>query len=329
MSNGNTIDRRDIQFSYDGSTKVLDIEAITFNMGEITVLRGGNGTGKTTLLKLLAGLLSTEKNGPECSAEGHLKIDNCIYLHQEPYILKGTVVKNMRISFYGGRVNSTERTRRMKESLRSVELEGFENRSAGELSGGEKKRLALARALSAERSVYLLDEPTANVDKKSVLSMETVLHKIVEQGQTVIIASHHDSFAYRIADHIHVLENGRLEPPHENILKGKVSRVEEGLMFFSTGGREVCCAQAEGEYSTAVIKYEDIILSNERITSSAQNLFEGTVLNLVQVGSGIYVTIDCGFSLSCRITNSSAERLGISECKKVFAAFKATAVRLF
>jgi tungstate transport system ATP-binding protein len=244
-----------------------------------------------------------------------------VYIHQDPYVLKGSVFKNMKLSSHDRETIS--------RALETVDLDGFEKRDARKLSGGEKKRLALARAFAAGPSTYLLDEPTANVDKQSVTSLETAFKGIVESGSTVLVATHHSSFGYRIADHLFSLENGKLETTHENVLRGSVEKSDGHLLYFKTGGQLIRCPAVSGDFTTAVVEYEDIILSNEPIQSSAQNTFRGEVTEISPGPGGVYVRLDCGFVASSRITDYSVEKLKIKEGKSMFINFKAVAVRLY
>jgi tungstate transport system ATP-binding protein len=310
-----------IHFSYDGGSEVLKIKRFDLPVGKISVLRGGNGSGKTTLLKLLSGLLGPNQNGKSKSTTGGVRLSGSVYIHQEPYVLRGSVYKNMKLSSNDSGV--------IKKALGEVDLGGFEKREARKLSGGEQKRLALARAFAAGPSIYLLDEPTANVDKGSVVSLENAFKGIAASGSTVLVATHHSSFGYRIADHLFTLENGCLEKSHENILRGRVEKSDSHLLFFRTGNKLIRCPSITGGFTTAVVGYEDIILSNDAIQSSAQNTFPGTVVGVSPGKSGVYVHIDCGFPLSCKVTDVSIEKLNIETGKTIYVNFKALAVRLY
>lgn len=315
MIDRHKIGLRNIYFSFDGTNDVLQIDRFELSRGKINVLKGGNGTGKTTLLKLLSGLIDTE-----ASSNG-LPLPGSIYIHQEPYLLKGSVLKNMKMS--------SASPEAVKGALETVGLAGFEKRDAKKISGGEQKRLALARAFAASPSIYLLDEPTANVDRESIASLERAMRGIVAAGGTILVATHHSSFGYRIADSMFSLEDGRLEESHENILRGSVEKLDENLLYFKAGDTLLRCPCIAGDFTTAVIGYTDIILSNRAMESSAQNCLEGTVTDVVPNAGGVYVRIDCGFPLSSKITVSSVEKLRIERGKTIFAHFKAVAVRLY
>ena len=321
MNDRRSIALENLFFSYEGENEVLRINRFNLPLGEISVLRGGNGTGKTTLLKLLAGLLSIHHNGNTRPQAKGLPIAGSMYIHQEPYVLKGSVYKNMKLGATDPEV--------IKNALRMVDLAGIEKRDARKLSGGERKRLALARVFAAGPAVYLLDEPTANVDKESAVSLENALKGIVSSGGTVLVATHHSAFGYRIADHLFTLKNGNPEISHENMLRGSVETSNGHLLYFRTGDKLLRCPAIAGEFSTAVVGYEDIILSNNAIQSSAQNSFSGKVIGLSPVAGGVHVHIDCGFKLLSKVTDSSVEKLGIKKGKNVYVHFKAVALRLY
>lgn len=162
------------------------------NKGQIIALTGANGAGKSTLLRLLAFL---EK--PDCGTIDFWGTINIAPRHevtlllQEPYLLKRTVCKNLEYGLHvrGDMNNSTER---VKTALAYVGFapEKVMYRQWYELSGGEKQRVALAARLILNPLVLLLDEPTASVDMQSAILIYKAVNMIVQQGTTVIIASH-------------------------------------------------------------------------------------------------------------------------------------------
>ena len=200
-----------IKESGEGS---LDIPALRIEKGQVTVIRGHNGSGKTTLLKLLCGLLMPNE-GEIVNAE-KLK---AVLVQQEPYLFHGTVRQNLTapLRFQGLKDRQHDAA---AEKLKLVGLAGFEKRKARDLSGGEKKRVAIARALMAGTDVLLLDEPDANVDASTSAELERLIRSLKEEGMTIILCSHHKSFAYRTSDRIIDLYRGRPANHDENVFKG-------------------------------------------------------------------------------------------------------------
>jgi tungstate transport system ATP-binding protein len=99
----------------------------------------------------------------------------------------------------------------VRESLERVGLEGFELRKARQLSGGESRRVALARALACKSEVLLLDEPFANVDRASGALLESVVTSLVASGITVVISSHDELLGAKLGARVIRLEDGKLE----------------------------------------------------------------------------------------------------------------------
>jgi energy-coupling factor transporter ATP-binding protein EcfA2 len=129
-----------------------------------------------------------------------------VYVHQDPYILMGSVFQNL--SFFLPGLRGTELRERVSDSLETLGLGGYEKKRAATLSGGEKKRLALARALAARKEVLLLDEPTANVDAASTGMLVERLQLLKEKGITLVVATHDEDFSRRIADRYYHFSDG-------------------------------------------------------------------------------------------------------------------------
>jgi tungstate transport system ATP-binding protein len=299
----------------------LSILSFSAETRSITVLTGENGSGKTTLLKILAGLIEP--------SSGSIQGSDCVLVHQEPYLLHGSVEKNVAYGLRVRRMPSEERKARVASCLDAVGLAGFGRRRADRLSGGERQRVALARALAVRPDVLLLDEPTASVDAKSVGRLEEIIAGIVAGGTTMVITSHDVVFSYRVADTIVCLDHGTMVPTEVNVLKGRISRSDERFSYFSTGSVEIRCTIQSGDFRSAVIPYDDVILSAGTIDSSAQNQFRGVVTAVVPSGGRFRVDIDCGFRLSSVVTGYSIEKLGVSIGAELYVIFKASAMRVY
>jgi len=207
------ISLRDILFSL-GENFSLSITSFDLMPCRIYVLTGPNGAGKSTLLRTMA-LLTTPQRGRVSFAD-----DGCESLiqqrqrvtlvEQSPYLLAGTVSDNLVFGLKLRGIREKEQQKRIKAVLELVGLNGFENRKANELSGGEVQRVALARALVLEPEVLLLDEPTANIDRKSLQGFEELLCKLPKRGVTVVLATHDLFLAERLGGEMLRIENGSL-----------------------------------------------------------------------------------------------------------------------
>lgn len=184
--------------------------------GEVMALIGPTGSGKTTLLRLI-NLLERPSSG-QIMIEGQditaISERDTVpvrrrmaMVFQKPVMFKADVESNVS---FGLRMRGKVDSRRVREALAAVGLSGYEKRDANTLSGGEMQRIALARALILEPELLLLDEPTANLDPKSVDAIDRLLESLAKGRTTVILATHNMHEALRLADRVAVLQEGRL-----------------------------------------------------------------------------------------------------------------------
>ena len=184
----------------------LRVEALDLNAGEVLVLLGPNGAGKSTLLRALAGLDPTVRPGAVGGAVGPVTL-----VFQRPTALSGTVAGNVRSALLGKGVPEPERSERVARALARFDIAGLADHDARTLSGGELRRLALARAFVLEPSVLLLDEPFDDLDAEGqrLLSLD-LQQAIAETGVAVAMVTHDLRRALLLADRIAVLADGRL-----------------------------------------------------------------------------------------------------------------------
>lgn len=208
---------KDIVFAYNDRI-VIDIESFNIEEGKIIILSGLNGSGKTTLLKLLNGLIKPDKgiilfNGFPVEKDNYKHIrENTVYVHQNPILFSGTVFKNIAYGLNIRRLSKDTINKTVDEILSLFDLKDYKDRKSSQLSTGEIKRIAIARALAIKPKVLLLDEPTANVDKENLNKINQTLLSINRNSCTTIIMSSHDTnFNTGIADVIVSIDNGRIE----------------------------------------------------------------------------------------------------------------------
>lgn len=212
------ISLRGIVFSYPGGRRVLDGLDFTLGQGERVGITGPNGSGKTTLLHIMVGLLKPEAG--EVEIFGKTRVEEGDFkevrrrvglLFQDPddQLFCPTVIEDVAF----GPLNLGKRGEELKgivaEALRAVGLEGFEERAAHTLSGGEKRLASLATVLAMEPEVLLLDEPTAGLDEDTT---EKVLQILEERGVPYVIVTHDREVLRRSTDRILRLNDGKLHP---------------------------------------------------------------------------------------------------------------------
>ena len=202
-----------------GTTTILDISELAIERGAIYSLIGPNGAGKTTLLNLLS-FLDVPTSGtihfrgiPVVFEQRMLRRlrRQVVQVDQYPILFTGTVAKNVA---YGLKIRGVAKKHRaavVEEVLEMVGMSSFIDADALTLSGGETKRVALARALAIEPKVLLCDEPTANVDTENQAIIIDILKKCNrDKNVSLLFATHSLSEAVTLAENTIVLHNGRL-----------------------------------------------------------------------------------------------------------------------
>ncbi len=200
-----------------GERTVLDIDSLSFAGRKIYALIGPNGAGKTTLLNHLAfldqptsGILKFSNRVVTSDQRRLLQLRRrAVLVDQTPILFSGSVWKNVEFGLKVRGVAKKERAIKIATALERVGLSRFAETDVHGLSGGEVKRVALARALVVEPEVLLCDEPTANVDQEN----QEVILKILEhansiQNRSVIFSTHYLSQSRRLAHHTILLRNG-------------------------------------------------------------------------------------------------------------------------
>ena len=185
-----------IRKTYSGRT-VLDLPELTIREGAITAVIGANGSGKSTMAKVLAEIEA---------ADGNVRPLNDVrvgYLPQKPFAFRMTVEQN--IALCGG--DEAQRTALME----ALGLLPLRRSRAKRLSGGETAKMALARILSGQYELLILDEPTAAMDMESTLAAETLLREACEETRcAALLITHSLAQAERVADRVLYLHRGRL-----------------------------------------------------------------------------------------------------------------------
>ena len=199
-----------------GRAEILKDINLRVMKGEVLALIGPTGSGKTSLLRLInllegpsSGRILIEGREVSSLPESDLLPvrRRMAMVFQKPVMFRSDVEHNVS---FGLRMRGKKDKRMVQEALASVSLSGYERRDANTLSGGEMQRIALARALILEPELLLLDEPTANLDPKSVKAIDRLLQGLAGHRTTVILATHNMQEALMLADRVAVLEEGRL-----------------------------------------------------------------------------------------------------------------------
>jgi len=327
--------------------------------GETMALVGPTGCGKTTCLMIIAGILAPDW--------GRVMLGDRALCDMEKGIWCPPHKRNIGVVFqdyalfphmtafdnvaYGLKAKGVRGDTLRKKALAALEMVGIPelaHRKPPQLSGGEKQRLALARAAAVDSPVLLLDEPISALDPHTRDSVRRELKSLISSlGKTTIVVTHDPVDAFTLGQKICVLEGGRVQQIGDsmglllypktpfvarfmgtNFFSGRVVDARtDGLTEISVNVATVFTAdRAEGEVAVSFLPSE-VTLSLSRPDGSSLNVFQGTVEDVVNLGDRVRVSIRSDVPIVAEISHRSFAHLGISEGQNVFASFKATAVR--
>jgi tungstate transport system ATP-binding protein len=185
----------------------IDLE---FGPVGFTIVLGPNGAGKTTLLKVLHGIERVSSGTVQWSIPNAQARQEQAYVFQSPIMLRRSVRQNLAYPLQLIGLGKSEIAARVEDWVRRIGLEDLIDRSATRLSGGERQKLALGRALIRYPQVLFLDEPCANLDGRSTREIETILLNALRAGTRIIMTTHDIGQARRLASDVVYLLNGAL-----------------------------------------------------------------------------------------------------------------------
>lgn len=213
--------------SYNGR-RVVDRVSFEVNAGEVVGLLGRNGAGKTTSFRMAIGMITPESgqvlfNGKDVTIMPMYKhaLAGMGYLSQEPSVFQRlTVEQNLLAILETQRLSKAARAQRAAELLDQFGLQHKANEHARTCSGGERRRLEIARALITKPRLMLLDEPFAAVDPHTVEELQTEVRKLAANGIAMLVTDHNVQQTLRICDRAYIIHEGknlREGPPREII----------------------------------------------------------------------------------------------------------------
>jgi lipopolysaccharide export system ATP-binding protein len=242
-----SLEARHLQKSYGSRQVVFDV-SVKVQKGEVVGLLGPNGAGKTTSFYMIVGLVRTDG--------GHILIDGedvtrmpihrrarmgLSYLPQEASIFrKLTVAENVRavlelqLNDEGIPLNDTEINARLQALLKDLRVDHLHDSPSLALSGGERRRVEIARALATNPRFILLDEPFAGIDPIAVIEIQRIISFLKERGIGVLITDHNVRETLGICDHAYIISEGRVlaqGTPQDIVNNADVRRVYLGEHF--------------------------------------------------------------------------------------------------
>lgn len=225
------IEINNVNFTYSSGVKNTGLKNINLNIkkGEVILLCGGSGCGKTTLTRLINGLIPHYYEG---NLSGTIKVNGKSVADCQLYELAnsiGSVFQNPRSQFFNVDttselafgcenlgVSEDQVISRIKNVTSQLSLYSLLNRSIFELSGGEKQKIACGSVSALLPDIFVLDEPTSNLDLEAINDLKDIISIWKQQGKTVIIAEHRLYFLRDLADRVLYMENGRIVKEYTN-----------------------------------------------------------------------------------------------------------------
>lgn len=240
-SKKSTLSTHNLKKCYKKRTVVQDV-SVEVGSGEVVGLLGPNGAGKTTCFYMVVGLVACD--GGDVHLDGqiitHLPIHKraklgVSYLPQEASVFrKLTVIENIKAVLELQNISPDDIEGRAEQLLEELHISHIRNSSAASLSGGERRRVEIARALSTDPRFILLDEPFAGVDPIAVLDIQKIIRFLKERNIGVLITDHNVRETLGICDHAYIMNEGSVLAsgrPDEIIYNENVRKVYLGENF--------------------------------------------------------------------------------------------------
>ena len=343
-----------------GGIQILDVPSFCLYGQEFVSLIGPNGCGKSTLLLSIMCLLkratgSINYKGEEIDSDQKALAyrRKIAMVLQDPLLFDATIYDNVASGLKFRGITGAKAHKTVSDYLERFNLAHMAKRYARKLSGGEARRVSLARAFAVEPDMIFFDEPFANLDPPTRQTLsEDMLRIIRETGISAILVTHDQSEALRLSDRLVVMNQGRVvqtgtpfevmnAPVNEfvanfvgmeTILKGTVRQNVTGQMIISVAGKEIDAIgdAPEGGDIYCGIRPENVVIdtTDPSLTTSARNVFPAKIMEISSLGPFLRLSLDCGFPIVSYLTREAYATLKLEQGKDVYATFKATAVHV-
>jgi sulfate transport system ATP-binding protein len=308
-----SIDVRNVTKKF-GDFVALDDVSVSIPSGQLTALLGPSGGGKSTLLRIIAGLDSADSGSIEIEGTEATRLPpqkrNVGFVFQHYAVFKHmTVAKNVAFGLEIRKRPKKEVVERVDELLKLVHLSQFSHRLPSQLSGGQRQRMALARALAVEPKVLLLDEPFGALDAKVRKELRDWLRRLHDEVHvTTVFVTHDQEEALEVADEIVVINEGRVEQigAPEQLYDDPANDFVMGFL---------------GEVTTldgVLLRPHDIDVS--RTPSPEVAATQGRVTRLLRIGFEVRATVTTtdGSEVTVTMTRTHARTVGLEQDAQVW-----------
>jgi len=292
-----------------GDRTVLDIPGLILEKGIIYAMLGPNGSGKTSLLEILAllappttGQIRYENKWVNFSGN-HLTLlrREIVMVRQDPVLFTTTVYKNLEFGLKIRGVLRKERDPVISECLDLVKMRDFADAGAHTLSGGETQRIAIAQALTCSPRVIFFDEPTSSVDAESQIDIENIIRGINEQKRISIIFTTHDLMqASRLSRRVISLQEGRIVPQRfQNIFNGRITTDGDGRRSCQVYDKIGFLVNTEkrGGVKLSIDPRKIVIFPND-VQGTPKNVFDGRLIQMTYEHDEVRAIVDIGVPLN-------------------------------
>ncbi len=337
----------------------LEIDSLTIGKGQVHAVIGPNGAGKTTLVRTICGLIRPQQGTIRiCGKEPALARHHVSCMFGRPNLLMHkSLLKNVELPLKASKVARSSRQRKAMEALELTGADHVAHRYPWQVSAGEARKAALARALVTRPELLLLDEPFANLDASSRTKMlSTVRETASKLGCGVLFVSHDIHDVLIISDTISALYMGKLlqtgtpmqvahSPANaelaallgfENAIPARIETVGRDLLIANASGIELQVANPTDEqFSPSELVWlmfppEAVMITLQRPRQiSAKNCIEGTIEQIAPIGEQIKLAISGVVKFNAIITRASANQMNLGVGNRIFALIKANAIRVY